>query len=105
GKAGVLGQRKDRRGNSFTAGIGHYPDQARQRRDEAGSPRIQKPPPFRSGQQYHLSLAGMTFDEVRTIALSLPEVEEVTSWGVPSFKIHGQMFACIASHKSAEPET
>ncbi len=45
----------------------------------------------------------MTFDEVRAIALSLPGVEEVTSWGVPAFKIHGQMFACIASHKSAEP--
>ncbi len=32
----------------------------------------------------------MTWDEVRQIALSLPEVEESTSYGTPSFKVKGK---------------
>jgi hypothetical protein len=46
-----------------------------------------------------------TFDTVREIALSLPDVEEGTAYGSPAFKTRGQMFTCIASHKSAEPGT
>jgi hypothetical protein len=36
----------------------------------------------------------MTFDEVRAIALSLPGVEESTSYGAPSFKVAGKLLAC-----------
>lgn len=43
------------------------------------------------------------FDTVRKIGLALPDVEEATSWGVPSLKVRGQLLACVPSHKSAEP--
>ena len=48
---------------------------------------------------------GSTFDTVRAIARSLADVEEGTSWGVPSIKLRGRLLACMASHKSAEPGT
>jgi hypothetical protein len=47
----------------------------------------------------------MTFRTVRTIGLRLPGAEESTMYGSPALKVGGQMFACIASHKSAEPNT
>ena len=28
-----------------------------------------------------------------------------TTWGKPALKVRGRMFVCIASHKSAEPNT
>ena len=46
-----------------------------------------------------------TFDHVRKIALSLPDVVEGTTYGAPAFKVRGQMFTCMASNKSAEPGT
>ena len=45
------------------------------------------------------------FDLVRKLGLSLPDVEEGTTYGTPALKVRGKMFACIASHKSAEPGT
>jgi len=39
------------------------------------------------------------------MALRLPDVEEGTSWGVPSLKLRGRLLACMASHSSAEPDT
>jgi hypothetical protein len=45
------------------------------------------------------------FDAVREIALGLPGVEEGTTYGSPAFKIDGKMFACLAVHRSAEPNT
>ena len=48
---------------------------------------------------------GSTFRTVESIARTLPDVEVTTSWGKPSLKVRGKMFACIASHKSAEPNT
>lgn len=47
----------------------------------------------------------ITFDEVRRIAAELPGVEEGTAWGVPALKLRGKLLACMASHKSAEPNT
>ncbi|HJZ72992.1 MAG TPA: MmcQ/YjbR family DNA-binding protein [Vicinamibacterales bacterium] len=47
----------------------------------------------------------MTFAGVRAMGLQLPGTEEGTSWGTPALKVGGRMFACIASHKSAEPNT
>ena len=47
----------------------------------------------------------ITFDTVRKIGLSLPGVEEGTTYGTPALKVGGQMMACIPSHKSAEPDS
>jgi hypothetical protein len=49
--------------------------------------------------------AETTFDTVRAFAKSLPDVEEGTSWGVPSIKLRGRLLACMASNKAAEPNT
>ena len=46
-----------------------------------------------------------TFAAVETISRSLPDVERTTAWGKPALKAHGKMFVCIASHKSAEPNS
>jgi len=45
------------------------------------------------------------FELVRKLGLQLPQVEESTTFGKPSLKIYGKMFACMASHKSAEPDS
>jgi len=42
---------------------------------------------------------------VAAIGRTLPDVEETTTWGKPTLKVGGKMFVCIASHKSAEPDT
>ena len=47
----------------------------------------------------------MTFRTVRAIGLRMPGVEESTMYGSPALKLAGRMLACIASHKSAEPDT
>jgi hypothetical protein len=47
----------------------------------------------------------VTFDVVRRLGAALPGVAEGTSWGVPALKLHGSLLACMASHKSAEPNT
>lgn len=47
----------------------------------------------------------VTFDTVRTLGLGLPGAEEGTTYGTPALKVRGKMFACIASNKSAEPNT
>jgi hypothetical protein len=45
------------------------------------------------------------FDAVRKIALTLPDVEESTAYGSPALRVRGQLFACIAINKSAEPNS
>ena len=35
----------------------------------------------------------LTFDDVRELALSMPEVEEARAWGCPTFKAAGTLFA------------
>ena len=47
----------------------------------------------------------MEFDAVRKIGLTLRGVEESTSYGQPALKVRGRMFVCIASHRSAEPDS
>lgn len=47
----------------------------------------------------------ITFEDVRRMAAQLPGVEEGTAWGVPALKLRGKFLACMASHKSAEPNT
>jgi hypothetical protein len=46
-----------------------------------------------------------TFDVVRAIGRTLPDVEESTMYGAPALKVRGKLLACMASHKSAEPNT
>jgi hypothetical protein len=48
---------------------------------------------------------GHSFKTVESIGRTLPEVEVTTTWGKPTLKVRGKMFACVASHKSAEPNT
>ena len=48
---------------------------------------------------------GHTFAAVDAIGRALPDVEVTTAWGQPALKVHGKMFVCIASHKSAEPNS
>lgn len=45
------------------------------------------------------------FKLVESIGRTLPDVEVTTTWGKPALKVRGKMFACVASHKSAEPDT
>jgi hypothetical protein len=46
-----------------------------------------------------------SFKTVEAVARTLPDVDVTTAWGQPALKVRGRMFACIASHKSAEPNT
>lgn len=45
------------------------------------------------------------FKLVESIGRTLPDVAVTTTWGQPTLKVRGKMFVCIASHKSAEPDT
>ena len=46
-----------------------------------------------------------TFEKVRKHQHTLPDVEEGTMYGAPALKTRAKMFACMASHRSAEPDT
>lgn len=46
-----------------------------------------------------------SFKTVESIGRTLADVEVTTTWGQPTLKVRGRMFACMASHKSAEPDT
>jgi hypothetical protein len=43
----------------------------------------------------------VSWDEVRALALALPEVEEVTSWGRSAFAVRGRTFAGLSRHEGA----
>jgi hypothetical protein len=80
----------------------------RDRRPSASGTRSRrwKPPKgtrLRRGPARNVTTDG--FDLVRKFGLSLADVEESTMFGTPALKVRGKMFACIASHKSAEPGT
>jgi len=45
------------------------------------------------------------FETVRRIALGLSDVEESTIYRSPALKVRGKLLACIAVHKSAEPDS
>jgi hypothetical protein len=47
----------------------------------------------------------ISFDTVRNIGLKLPGVEEGTAYGQPALKVHGKLLACLAAHRSAEPNS
>jgi hypothetical protein len=46
-----------------------------------------------------------SFKTVESIGRTLPGVEVTTTWRQPTLKAYGRMFVCMASHKSAEPNT
>jgi hypothetical protein len=46
-----------------------------------------------------------TFETVRAIAREFPDVHETTMWGSPAIKLGKRLVACMASHKSAEPDS
>jgi hypothetical protein len=46
-----------------------------------------------------------SFERVRKLASDLPRVTVGTTYGTPALKVDGQVFAWIATHKSAEPNT
>lgn len=47
----------------------------------------------------------VSFGDVREIGLALPDVEEGTAYGSPALKVRGKLLACLAIHKSAEPDS
>jgi hypothetical protein len=47
----------------------------------------------------------VSFETVRKLGLQLPDVEEGTGYGKPALNVGGKMFACLPSHKSAEPDS
>ena len=47
----------------------------------------------------------INFDAVRKIGLGLPHVEDGTMYGSPALKVQGKLLACLAIHKSAEPDS
>jgi hypothetical protein len=50
-------------------------------------------------------MRSVTLDTVVQLGRELPGVEVATSWGAPALKVRGKMFACGATHKSAEPNS
>jgi len=45
------------------------------------------------------------FAIAREFGLGLPDVEEGTMYGAPALKLDGKLFACMATNKSADPES
>jgi hypothetical protein len=46
-----------------------------------------------------------TFDRARRLTNDLADVEVGTTYGTQALKVGGKMFACIPSHRSAEPNS
>jgi hypothetical protein len=44
-------------------------------------------------------------DAAIAIGRTLPDVEVTTTWGAPTLKVRGKLFACVAINKSAEPNS
>jgi len=56
----------------------------------------------RSRARGRLTMAFLSFNTVRTLALSLPGVVDGTAYGAPAVKLRGKLLACIPINKSAE---
>ena len=50
-------------------------------------------------------MARTSFKTVESIGRTLPDVDISTAYGKPALKVRGKLLACIASHRSAEPNT
>ncbi len=49
--------------------------------------------------------ARIDFDTVRSIGLSLPDVEEGTAYRSPALKMRGKLLTCIPVNRSVEPNS
>ena len=49
--------------------------------------------------------AKITFDDVRQIGLEMEDVKESTTYGALALKVRGNLLACKAINKSAEPDS
>lgn len=58
------------------------------------------PLPKRMPPRHRPASAGVTFEHVRTIALSFPGVEDGTSYGTPALKVRGKLLARV--HQSID---
>jgi hypothetical protein len=47
----------------------------------------------------------LDFGAIAKMAADLSGVEQSTSYGSPSLKVRGKLMACIAVHRSAEPDS
>lgn len=47
----------------------------------------------------------VTLATVLKTGLTLPGVEQSTSFGAPALKVKGKVMACVPTHKSAEPNS
>ncbi len=56
-------------------------------------------------QRFCMPRTKVTFDTVRQIGLALPDVEDSTMHGKLALKVRGKLLACLAIHKSAEPDS
>ena len=43
------------------------------------------------------------FSRVERLGCGMPDVEVGKSYGAPALKVRGRMFACVPTHRSAEP--
>jgi len=48
---------------------------------------------------------GHSFATVEAIGRTLPDVEATTAFGQGALKVRGRMFVCVATNKSAEPNS
>ena len=47
-------------------------------------------------------MATLSFDAVRALGLSLPDVVDGTAYGLPALKLGAKLLACMPTNKSAE---
>jgi hypothetical protein len=50
-------------------------------------------------------MPGLTFADVRKIAMTLGGMQDATAYGAPCFKLNGRIVACKAINKQAEPDS
>jgi hypothetical protein len=49
--------------------------------------------------------SAVSFEDVASVGCKLDGVERTLAWGQPALKVRGKMFVCMASHRSAEPNS
>ncbi|HEY4363615.1 MAG TPA: hypothetical protein VGN17_21800 [Bryobacteraceae bacterium] len=47
----------------------------------------------------------LTYDDVRELAHTLPDIQESSHYGVIALKLHGVLLACTPTNKAAEPDS
>jgi hypothetical protein len=52
-----------------------------------------------------MATRSLSFDAVRTIGMTLPDVTDASGSRGFALKVEGRLFACKAIHKSAEPDS